>query len=328
VLDSRLTFGAGASRVDITKVVGTLDNIQNINTVEDLSRQRSALVSAVSDLKSHLTDQETQISTLSGTINNNQAVIVGLQSQSSTLQQQVTAQQATIDQLNARLAATATAAAAGSKPLDLADSFRQAVDQIQAQARQSTSGSATTIRSLDIEIKGLVNVDAQTGNTVMVLPTLATPIDPNQLSTLRVSFAAIPGVGHAPSVTPTAPIGSRPSPKSGPSAPTVSSVSPNTGPSSGGTSVTLLGSGFGDASAVQFGLTAGSRLSVAADDRIVVVSPAGQGTVHLVVSTPGGQSKATTADQFTYLAAPRSDPPTGKNDKPKAQIARPTTRRR
>jgi ABC-type transporter Mla subunit MlaD len=206
VPDPNFTNFTRVSRVDVTRVVGTLDQIQNVNTIDQLNQQRATFTAALTDLKTHLTDQDVQINNLTAAANANQATITTLQNQNDSLQQQVTSAKTTIDQLNARLAA-ATAAAQPAAPtaLNLADSFRQAVDQIQTQARQqSGAGAATTIRSLDIEVKGLVNVDSQSGQTVMVLPTLGTPIDANQLSTLRVSFAAIPGAAGTPPATPPA----------------------------------------------------------------------------------------------------------------------------
>jgi hypothetical protein len=205
------------NRVDITRVVGTLDGIQNITTIDQLNQQRANLASAVTDLRSHITDQDTQISQLTAQASSAQATITSLQTQNDSLQQQVTASKATIDQLNARLA-QAQSQPPTPRAVDLADSFRQTVDQIQSQARQQAgTGTATTIRSLDIEVKGLVNIDAQSGNTLFVLPTVNSPIDPNQLSTMRVSFAAIPGA--TPAAAPPPPSRTGPSPTTPPTQP-------------------------------------------------------------------------------------------------------------
>ena len=93
---------------------------------------------------------------------------------------------------------------------------------------------------------------------------------------------------------------------SGPASPSglvVSSISPTSGPATGGTTVTIRGSGFTGASKVLFGPTA-SNFTVNSDTQITVVSPAGSGTVHVTVITPGGTSVTSNADQFTYLAVP------------------------
>lgn len=272
------------SRVNIGDVVTKLNTIQTIKTIDDFNAQKQNLVQAVENLKVHLTDQDTQISDLTRQVSDGQAQATALKSENDLLKQQVNARQATIDQLNARLAAVA-AQPPPANPVALADSFRKVVDQIQAQARlQAAGGPATTIRSMDIEVKGLVNV--QDGNTVLVLPTLNTQVDPNQLSTLRVSFAAIPATGRA-------------------AAPAVTGISPGSGPASGGTSITVTGSGFTGAGAVQFGGTPAATFSVVNDTQMVAVSPPGNGTVDVVVVTASGGASSTGAvDQFTYIPAP------------------------
>ena len=89
-----------------------------------------------------------------------------------------------------------------------------------------------------------------------------------------------------------------------PSGPVVSSISPTSGPATGGTTVTIIGSGFTGASKVLFG-TATSTFTVNSATQITVVSPAGSGTVHVTVTTPGGPSATSSADQFTYLVVPK-----------------------
>jgi hypothetical protein len=87
--------------------------------------------------------------------------------------------------------------------------------------------------------------------------------------------------------------------------PTVTSVSPDTGPDAGGTQVTIEGSGFTDASAVDFGTgNPATAFTVVSADEIDVTSPAGSGTVDVTVSTPAGTSATSSADQFTYAPAP------------------------
>ncbi len=271
------------SRVNISDVVSKLDGIKDIQTLAVFNAQKESLIQAVQDLKTHLTDQDTQIHTLASSLNENQTAVTNLQSQNDSLKQQNAANQAKIDELNKKLAA-ATAAPPPADPAALAASFKNVIDHIQTQARvQSVSGPATTLRSMDIEVKGLVNV--QDGSTVLVMPTLGSPIDPNQLSTLRLSFAAIPGAG-------------RPSP------PSLASVSPNSGPPAGGTTVTIMGSSFTGASAIQFGSIPASTFSVASDTQMTAVSPPGSGTVDVTVTTPAGTSAASPADQFTYVAPP------------------------
>ncbi len=88
-------------------------------------------------------------------------------------------------------------------------------------------------------------------------------------------------------------------------APTVTAVGPGAGPLAGGTPVTITGTGFTGATLVDFGTAAASGLTVnAAGTQVTATSPAGTGTVDVTVTTPGGVSAISTADEFTYLAAP------------------------
>ncbi len=85
-------------------------------------------------------------------------------------------------------------------------------------------------------------------------------------------------------------------------APVVSSVSPASGPITGGTAVTLHGSGFTGASQVSFGAAAATSYTVASDTEIDVTSPPSNtaGTVYVQVVTPGGTSATNASSQFTY----------------------------
>ena len=86
--------------------------------------------------------------------------------------------------------------------------------------------------------------------------------------------------------------------------PIVSGISPTAGPVAGGTSVTVTGSNLSGQTAVDFGSTAGTVTADTATS-ITVTSPAGSaGTVDVTVTTPNGTSAASSADHFTYTAAP------------------------
>ncbi len=86
--------------------------------------------------------------------------------------------------------------------------------------------------------------------------------------------------------------------------PAVTAISPTEGPLAGGTSVTITGTGFTGATAVDFGTTAATNLAVTSATQITATSPAGTGTVDVTVVGPGGTSATSSADQFTYVAAP------------------------
>jgi PKD repeat protein len=88
-------------------------------------------------------------------------------------------------------------------------------------------------------------------------------------------------------------------------APAVTEVSPTSGPAAGGTLVTLIGTGFTGATAVRFGTTAGTGMTVNDDTNITVTSPAhAAGIVNITVTTPGGTSATSTDTEFTYTARP------------------------
>ncbi len=86
-------------------------------------------------------------------------------------------------------------------------------------------------------------------------------------------------------------------------APTVTGINPTSGPASGGSSVTITGTGFNGATGVAFGSTAASNFTVNSDTQIRATSPAANlsGAVDVMVTTPNGTSAISSADQFTYL---------------------------
>lgn len=88
-------------------------------------------------------------------------------------------------------------------------------------------------------------------------------------------------------------------------APIVTGLTPSTGSQSGGTSVTINGSGFDTSatSTVHFGLVDILNVACVSSSACVVNSPAATGTVDVTVTDPGGTSAVTPADQFTYTAA-------------------------
>ena len=86
--------------------------------------------------------------------------------------------------------------------------------------------------------------------------------------------------------------------------PRVNGISPRAGALGGGATVTITGVNLLNATAVNFGLNAGTIISVTAK-KIVVTSPAGlAGDVDVTVVTAGGTSAVSDADVFTYVDAP------------------------
>jgi IPT/TIG domain len=89
--------------------------------------------------------------------------------------------------------------------------------------------------------------------------------------------------------------------------PAVTSISPTSGPTTGGTTVTIRGTGFTGATQVLFGTVAATSFTVSSSTKITAVAPAqGAGWRDVFVTATSGTSAAVTADQFTYVLTPPS----------------------
>lgn len=119
--------------------------------------------------------------------------------------------------------------------------------------------------------------------------------------------------------------------------PTVTSVTPGEGPESGGTKVTIRGTGFASpefhcfcafpflyavsfgSSTLECGLPMGSaappcspvEFEVMSETEIIAVTPPGSGTVSVAVDTFGGTSPLNPAAQFSYTSGAPPPPPEG-----------------
>ncbi|WEK58165.1 MAG: IPT/TIG domain-containing protein [Candidatus Brevundimonas phytovorans] len=88
-------------------------------------------------------------------------------------------------------------------------------------------------------------------------------------------------------------------------APTVTSITPSSGLAAGGASVVITGTDFSDVTGVRFGDTPAMNFTVDSETQITAIAPASAGgPVDVRVSTTGGTSATSAADQFTYLAVP------------------------
>src|SRR5208283_2323014 len=88
-------------------------------------------------------------------------------------------------------------------------------------------------------------------------------------------------------------------------APTVAAVSPVLGPLTGNTTVTVTGTGFTGATAVDFATTSAASFVIVSSTQITASSPlAPAGTVDITVTSSSGTSATSPADEFTYEDAP------------------------
>jgi YVTN family beta-propeller protein len=86
-----------------------------------------------------------------------------------------------------------------------------------------------------------------------------------------------------------------------PTTPTVTALSPTTGPAAGGNTVTITGTNLSGATAVAFGPgNNATNISCTATTCTATAPPAAAGTVDVQVTTPGGTSATSSADQYTY----------------------------
>ncbi|MDX3240114.1 IPT/TIG domain-containing protein [Streptomyces sp. ME03-5709C] len=85
-------------------------------------------------------------------------------------------------------------------------------------------------------------------------------------------------------------------------APTVTALVPTSGPASGGTAVTITGTGLDSTESVTFGGAAAPFTAISATTLSAVTPPGTAGPVDVVVTNPAGSD--TVADGFTYVAGP------------------------
>ncbi len=86
------------------------------------------------------------------------------------------------------------------------------------------------------------------------------------------------------------------------STPAITEVKPTTGPDTGGTRVTITGTGFTGITAVKFGQTEAQSFEVESESKITAVAPPGSGTVDITLSSPSVTSGTSAADEFTYIS--------------------------
>jgi sugar lactone lactonase YvrE len=89
-----------------------------------------------------------------------------------------------------------------------------------------------------------------------------------------------------------------------PSPPAVSAINPAKGPLVGGITVTITGANLAEATSVKFGATAATITEDTATQIKATAPACSEGAVHVTVTTAGGTSTTSPADEYTCVAAP------------------------
>ena len=148
------------------------------------------------------------------------------------------------------------------------------------------------------------------GNTVVITGTALASVTAVRFGTATASFtvlsdtrisAVAPAGTRTADVTVTSPGGtSNPLPYTRLAAPALTALSPANGPASGGTTLTITGSGLSSTTSVHFGAVA-AGYTVLSDTQLIAVAPPGSGTVGVTVTTLGGTSGPLS---YRYLTPP------------------------
>jgi hypothetical protein len=155
-----------------------------------------------------------------------------------------------------------------------------AIDQV-----PTLTAPLSSLLSVEINKQIVTNSAGATGITVDgVVITLLSPLAGGAVITLAQSKCGATG----PDIN---------------AAPTVTGINPNSGPTTGGTVVTITGTGFNCVSGVKFGTTNATTFTVVSPTQITATSPPGAGTVDVTVTTCNGTSPTGSFDEFTYVAS-------------------------
>jgi hypothetical protein len=146
-----------------------------------------------------------------------------------------------------------------------------------------------------------------TGTSTVFFGTV--PVTPTTVSGTTITVTAPPGTAGTVDITVVTPYGTSSGAGSAndytytlPGAPAVGAVSPSAGPATGGTVVTITGSGFTGTTGVTFGGVAATTFTVVNDTTITATTPAhSSGDAAVVITTPGGTS--TGGPTFRYASA-------------------------
>jgi hypothetical protein len=168
----------------------------------------------------------------------------------------------------------------------------------------STGGTVVTIAGIDLTGATAVNFGGASAASFLVTSStsITATSPPEAVGTYDVTVIAPGGtslISAADRFTVTA------------VTPVVTGISPATGPTTGGTVVTITGTGFLGATAVRFGGFAAASFTVNSNTSITAVSPGeAVGAVDVAVTTLGGTSSASAADKFAFALPSAVSTPT------------------
>ncbi|MGW7018100.1 IPT/TIG domain-containing protein [Streptomyces decoyicus] len=152
----------------------------------------------------------------------------------------------------------------------------------------TSGGNTVLITGTGLTGATSVHFGSTTATSLTVIsPTQLTAVAPAGTGTVQVTVTTPSGTTAAtPSYTYV-------------SAPVITSVAPSSG--GGGATVAISGTGFTDATDVQFGSVPATSWSVVSDTQIVAVAPPGTGSVLVTVTARGGISNRV---EFVYNGGP------------------------
>jgi len=186
-----LTFSVNA---DISAIVATLNTATPAFTdIRQFTAIQPRLAQGITDLKTYVSGQDAALNGVRAQLSAAQTQNFTLTTQNAGLQAQTAQLQAAVDQLQAQALAAKNQLAT---PLDVANSFKGVLDQVQ-QAAVSAGGVQNIVTNMSVQLKAVVNVRrTATNSTEAVLvfpdPTALPPAD--TLSTVTLSFGAIPSL--------------------------------------------------------------------------------------------------------------------------------------
>lgn len=204
---------------NISDIINTLQQVsQTFATLQQFQAIQPQLTAALSELQGYITSHDAILNDLKTQLGTAQANEDALTNQNATLNTQVTQLNAQVAQLQAQVAAAKNQTAT---PFEVAQSLKTMFDQIH-QTTQSSAGVQSSLTNLHFELKTLINVQRDTpagpASALLVFPDPTALPDPAHLSTMQLSFGAVPNLhaGSPANVTPPAPApGPAPTPPSG-----------------------------------------------------------------------------------------------------------------